>query len=1004
MARLPTPGGDGGTWGNVLNDYLSQVHNADGTLKDNTVTANVLAPNSVSNAAIASNAVNALSIADGSITEALLDNDVQTKLNGSGAAPDWSAITNKPPVIGAGADQAAARTAIGAGTSNVTLAGNGSATTASRSDHAHSKSDVGLGNVDNTSDPNKPISAATQTALNAKAPLASPTFTGIVTVPTPTNGTDATTKAYVDSQVTGSATPDATTSTKGKVQLAGDLGGTAASPTVAKIQGIAVSGTPATGNVLTASSTTAASWTAPPNAPVSSVAGKTGAVTLVANDISDATTTGKSILTVADATTARTVIGAGTASTKADVGLGNVDNTSDATKPVSTSQAAADAAVLASANSHADTDAAPRSRPIVRNRKNLARFETALATKACPVITVIGNSISWGVGSDGTGTTTTGFYETYRQNAWPVLLRKRLASRGGYQPSENFVGLSQVFGYTTNLLGTAAPSLSVGPFGYLATGGGMSLPDSTASMDIAAARLGAFTDLDVLYWGTGSSVGGGYSPQVLIDGVQVAAGGVASTGNLSVLTVSGLTDASHLITLKGTGSNPCWVAGVVPRRSSGIVVNRIATPGSRAVDVSGALTGFSTVQQNRNIDAAVTAGYSDLVIIQFTANEVYQQTPLADYQAALEAIISHASATVTYPATACVLLLGDPMQTNAETGYAIKRSDYLGVMKTISDANPVVAYADMNEVFGDRATGEAMGLWPSGTVHPALEGHRRMADFILDDVLPGATITDTGGIGPTVYTSAEKAKLAGVASGATANSTEAITATASTLAKRDANANLLADNFLAGGTVTAQAGGTTTLTVDSTFAQFFTGSAGQTVALPTTGIAVGQGFLIVNAGIGNVSVSGFGTLLTTQALWVIANTTTPTWSYVVLSSAVLRATATASAAAQRDANANLLANAVLVNGASTVSVAGTTALLVGSAKKQVITGTSTQTFTLPTTSVAAYQDWDFINLSTGTVTINSSGGNLVKTLAAGTSTVVTALQATPTTAAHWYAS
>ena len=51
------------------------------------------------------------------------------------------------------------------------------------------KSMVGLGNVDNTSDANKPVSTATQTALNAKAnaadldakaPIASPTFTGTV--------------------------------------------------------------------------------------------------------------------------------------------------------------------------------------------------------------------------------------------------------------------------------------------------------------------------------------------------------------------------------------------------------------------------------------------------------------------------------------------------------------------------------------------------------------------------------------------------------------------------------------------------------------------------------------------------------------------------------------------------------------------------------------------------------------------------------------------------------
>jgi len=43
------------------------------------------------------------------------------------------------------------------------------------------KSMVGLSDVDNTSDANKPISIATQTALNLKAPLASPTFTGTTT-------------------------------------------------------------------------------------------------------------------------------------------------------------------------------------------------------------------------------------------------------------------------------------------------------------------------------------------------------------------------------------------------------------------------------------------------------------------------------------------------------------------------------------------------------------------------------------------------------------------------------------------------------------------------------------------------------------------------------------------------------------------------------------------------------------------------------------------------------
>ena len=41
--------------------------------------------------------------------------------------------------------------------------------------------DVGLGNANNTSDANKPVSTATQTALNLKANLVSPSFTGTIT-------------------------------------------------------------------------------------------------------------------------------------------------------------------------------------------------------------------------------------------------------------------------------------------------------------------------------------------------------------------------------------------------------------------------------------------------------------------------------------------------------------------------------------------------------------------------------------------------------------------------------------------------------------------------------------------------------------------------------------------------------------------------------------------------------------------------------------------------------
>lgn len=50
------------------------------------------------------------------------------------------------------------------------------------------KDDLGLDNVDNTADMDKPVSTETQVALDAKAPLESPALTGEPTAPTPGDG------------------------------------------------------------------------------------------------------------------------------------------------------------------------------------------------------------------------------------------------------------------------------------------------------------------------------------------------------------------------------------------------------------------------------------------------------------------------------------------------------------------------------------------------------------------------------------------------------------------------------------------------------------------------------------------------------------------------------------------------------------------------------------------------------------------------------------------------
>ncbi len=96
---------------------------------------------------------------------------------------------------------------------------------------------LSLNNVDNVSDVSKPISNLTQTALNGKQDISniSNTLASDASSTSKYPSVKAI-KDYVDTQVSA-AVPGATASTLGTIMLAGDLGGTASSPSVAKVGG-----------------------------------------------------------------------------------------------------------------------------------------------------------------------------------------------------------------------------------------------------------------------------------------------------------------------------------------------------------------------------------------------------------------------------------------------------------------------------------------------------------------------------------------------------------------------------------------------------------------------------------------------------------------------------------------------------------------------------------------------------------------------------------------------
>lgn len=267
MPRLPIPGSDEGTWGDILNDYLRAAHNTDGSLKNNTVSAAKIQDASItetkldtalaakvnsvagdptlggdlsgtaSNAQIVAGAVDTTELAAGAVTDAKVASGIaQSKITNLTSDLAGKASTTHTHA-GADITSGTVGTArLGSGTANSTTylrgdgtwatpagGGGGETNTVSNvgtggvgvykqktgvnfefkniaagsnkisvtNDAANNevdidvntanlglaKSDVGLSNVDNTSDANKPVSTATQTALDTKAD-ASTTITG----------------------------------------------------------------------------------------------------------------------------------------------------------------------------------------------------------------------------------------------------------------------------------------------------------------------------------------------------------------------------------------------------------------------------------------------------------------------------------------------------------------------------------------------------------------------------------------------------------------------------------------------------------------------------------------------------------------------------------------------------------------------------------------------------------------------------------------------------------
>lgn len=196
-------------------------------------------------------------------------------------------------------------------------------------------------------------------------------------------------------------------------------------------------------------------------------------------------------------------------------------------------------------------------------------------------------------------------------------------------------------------------------------------------------------------------------------------------------------------------------------------------------------------------------------------------------------------------------------------------------------------------------------------------------------------------------------------------------------------------------------GSGTVTTVSVASANGFTGTVATatttpiiTMATSITGILQGNGTAISAA---STTGSGNVVLASSPAITTPAITGVPTGSCCSTS-------ALASTVAIRSGNNTLGAGAFIPSFTTTATAAGTTTLTVSSNQLEYFSGTTTQTVDLPVVStLVAGMYYTVGNGSTGNVTVNSSGGNLVATVLPGETVDFTAILNTGTTAASWSA-
>lgn len=348
-------------------------------------------------------------------------------------------------------------------------------------------------------------------------------------------------------------------------------------------------------------------------------------------------------------------------------------------------------------------------------------FSDAYASAAC--IYAVGDSTVFGVGADNTGSTLDSVAHDYSAAG---VLRKLFASEFG-DAEGGFINPTQD-SFISGAANLGAQQYTVGLAGLARYG--TNSPAATLTFNLPVC-----TAFSIVYYennaADGGSTTGGFSYSV--DGgaaVNVNYAGAAQT--YKAVGVSGLTKATHTVTITGISSNAFQICGIRYRGDGGVIVGRFGRPGYTTSDMLGIGTSNSGGIASPYIKQRLIKAYSmlspHLAWVRLGINDWAQQISAGTmprvYADNLQLMIDQVSAN-----GGCVLLESPNYSNAAQPAGGVTQDAYAAMCDELASSNAHVTHVRATDWFGTYAEALAANIMVDNS-HPNRIGYGMEANRI----------------------------------------------------------------------------------------------------------------------------------------------------------------------------------------------------------------------------------------------------------------------------------